>query len=83
MATVQTAMQVLDRHYLEMRCTLLDLAAALDRIERSDGLRDASHDPRYALIQKGISMLLSHGNDRAEKIQLLFSDSYEEGWNRK
>lgn len=83
MSTVQTAMQVLDRHFLEMRCTLLDLAAALDRIERSDGLRDASHDPRYTQIQKGISMLLSHGDDRAEKIQLLFSDSYQEGWNRK
>ena len=81
--TVQTAMQVLDRHFLEMRCTLLDLAAALDRVERSDGWRDAKHDPRYAQLQHGISMLLAHGEDRAEKIQLLFSDSYEEGWNRR
>lgn len=81
--SVQTAMQVLDRHFLEMRCTLLDLAAALDRIERSDGYRDARHDPRYAQIQQGISMLLGHGDERAEKIQMLFSDSYEEGWNRR
>ena len=81
--SVQTATQVLDRHFLEMRCTLLDLAAALDRIERSDGYRDAKHDPRYARLQQGISMLLAHGDDRAEKIQMLFSDSYEDGWNRR
>ena len=29
MATIQTSPQVLDRHYLEIRCGLLDLAAAL------------------------------------------------------
>ena len=80
--SIQSASQVLDRHFLEMRCTLLDLAAALDRIERSDGWRDAKSDPRYAQLQQGISLLLAHGDNRAEKIQMLFSDNYVEGWNR-
>lgn len=76
MPTVQTAQQVLDRHYLELRCALLDLAAALDRVERSDGAEAAIQDPRFALIEKGISVLLERGRDRAETIQMLCSDPY-------
>ena len=32
---IQSAAAVLDRHYLELRCTLLDMAAAFDRMERA------------------------------------------------
>jgi hypothetical protein len=76
MQTVQTAQQVLDRHYLELRCDLLDLAAALDRIERSDGAATATGDARFALIENGIRILLQRGSARAEAIQMLFSDPY-------
>ncbi len=76
MSTVQSAQQVLDRHYLELRCDLLDLAAALDRIERSDGSATATGDPRFALIENGIRILLQRGSARAEAIQMLFSDPY-------
>jgi hypothetical protein len=81
MPTIQTADQVLDRHFLEIRCGLLDLAAALDRIERSDAFASARSDPRLAQIRKGIELLLGEGADRAEQIQLLFSDEYQSGWN--
>jgi hypothetical protein len=83
MPTIQSASQVLDRHYLEVRCGLLDLAAALDRVARSDGASALAADPRLDLIRKGIDILSSDGTDRAERIQLLFSDRYQEGWNRK
>jgi len=83
MPTIQSAGQVLDRHYLEIRCGLLDLAAALDRIERSDGFDAARDDARLNLIRQAIDMLKTGGNDRAERIQLLLSDSYERGWNKK
>jgi hypothetical protein len=77
-----TATQVLDRHYLEIRCELLNLAASLDRIERHSGADQLHHDRRLEEIHKGLEILASGGNDRAERIQLLFSDPYREGWNR-
>ena len=80
MPTVQTAQQVLDRHYLEIRCDLLDLAAALDRLERSDGFSQAAQDPRLKLLHEGLRILSSAGDDRAERIQMLLSDSYVPQW---
>ncbi len=80
MPTVQTSQQVLDRHYLEIRCGLLDLAAAFDRLERSDGFSQTASDPRLALIREGLKILSSPGDDRAERFQLLLSDSYVPNW---
>lgn len=82
MPTVQTAQQVLDRHYLEIRCGLLDLAAALDRLERSDGFSQTTQDPRLAKLREGLQLLLTPGDDRAERIQLLFSDEYVPNWKK-
>jgi hypothetical protein len=81
MATQQTAPQILDRHFLEIRCGLLDLAAALDRIDRSEDASKACDDPRMAKIQQGLTILLNEQGQRAEQIQLLFSDEYVAGWN--
>lgn len=83
MPTLQQASQVLDRHYLEMRCEILDLAAALDRIERSAHAEQVADDPRLKLILQGIEILKSSGTDRAERIQLLFSDQYDPKWTEK
>ncbi len=83
MPTIQSAQQVLDRHYLELRCGLLDLAAGLDRVARSDNAAAAARDPRMELLRQGLRILATEGTDRAERIQLLFSDEYVEGWNRK
>lgn len=80
MPTIQTSQQVLDRHYLEIRCSVLDLAAALDRLERSDGFSQAASDPRLSLIQEGLRILSSPGADRAERFQMLLSDSYVPNW---
>ena len=83
MTTIQSASQVLDRHYLEIRCGLLDLAAALDRVARSDGAGQLADDPRMELIGRGIDILAQGGTDRAERLQMLFSDVYQAGWNRR
>lgn len=76
------ARQTLDRHYLEIRCELLNLAAALDRVARGDQADQVGNDPRLREIQQGLEILAGGGTDRAERIQLLFSDPYREGWNR-
>jgi hypothetical protein len=83
MSSALTADAVLDRVYLEIRCRLLDIAASLDRIARAEGGDGVQSDPRLAQIRKGIEILSGDGMDRAEKIQMLFSDPYVPNWNRR
>lgn len=74
------AQLLLDRSFLDLRCRLLDLAAGLDRIDRATGAETALHDPRRAQIEQALHLLLTPGTNRAEQIQLLFSDSYTDNW---
>ena len=84
MSAPQTARQALDRHYLEIRCRILDLAATLDRIDRVAEDDSVEGDPRLQLIREGLEIVLSQdGFDRAERVQMLFSDRYEPDWRRK
>ena len=73
-----SAQTALDRHYLEARSLMLDLAAILDRIDRG-GKAD---DPRLALFAKAMQVLKESGPDRAEKIQQIFSLEYDSGWKK-
>ncbi len=73
-----TSKAALDRHYLEARCLMLDLAAILDRIDRGGGLSD----PRLEQFAQALRVLQEKGPGRAEKIQHLFSLKYDAGWER-
>lgn len=81
--SLQTAERVLARHYLEIRCQLLDIAGALDRIDRADNTEGISNDPRMRKLQEGLTILQSSGPGRAERIQMLFSDEYLSGWQSR
>ena len=82
MSSPASSSAVLERVYLEIRCKLLDIAASLDRVARAEGANGVQSDPRLAQINQGIDMLKIAGSDRAERIQMLFSDAYVPGWNR-
>jgi hypothetical protein len=75
------AQDVLEKFYLEARARLLEVAATLDRIDRGHPVPE---DPRLQLLRKAIGQLQKSTAvskpDRAEKLQLLFSLAYEEGW---
>lgn len=73
--------QILDREFLVIRAKLLEVGAALDRLERADG--DVSDDHRLHLIRDAIELVASDGSHRAERIQLLFSREYDEAWQEK
>ena len=75
--------QILDREFLEIRAKILEVAAALDRIERAEG--EVADDPRMALIADAINGIASEHSApiRAEKIQLLFSRAYDEQWRNE
>jgi len=76
-----TAAELLDREFLTLRAKLLELAAGLDRLERANG--DVTADPRSRNLQRGIEDLLKTGADRAERLQLIFSQPYTGDWQSK
>ncbi|MEW4490692.1 hypothetical protein AB1L42_21595 [Thalassoglobus sp. JC818] len=82
MSQSMTAKQILERQFLEMRCGLLDLAAAFDRISRAEGASEVADDEQMKLLAKGLEVVADSEGQRAERLQLLFSDEYVEGWNR-
>lgn len=74
------AKQMLDREFLEIRRRLLDVAAAFDRIERADGYDDVRSAPRMAMLRQAARTLIDEARDRTERVQMVFSDNYDESW---
>ncbi|MBN2024301.1 MAG: hypothetical protein JW809_16070 [Pirellulales bacterium] len=72
---------VLDREFLPLRARLIDLAAALDRIDRASGLPAA--DPRREQIAHGLAVLNSPEPNRAEAVLAAFSLPYDPEWRAK
>lgn len=76
-----TSSEVLEREYLEIRAKILQLAASFDRLDRADG--DVSSDSRCELISKGLEILQSSDDNRAQQVQLLFSREFEDSWREQ
>ena len=81
MPSARTAHYVFDQELLPIRAKLLEVAAALDRIDRANG--STAGDPRRTQVQAAIQVLLRPEDDRAEQIQLIFSRPYEDDWQDK
>jgi hypothetical protein len=75
------AAPILEQEFLPLRAKLLEIAAALDRLDRADGWPEG--DPRAGRIRTAVQALLAPGGDRAEQIQLVFSRQYDEAWRDK
>ncbi|HYO09022.1 MAG TPA: hypothetical protein VER17_08610 [Tepidisphaeraceae bacterium] len=69
------AQQVLEHHFPEMRWRCLSLAADLDRVQRARGAAPAMADPRLAQLRDALKVLLGDGPNRAEQVQMIFSDT--------
>ena len=65
-----TKKDILDLHFMDTRCKLIDIAAFLDRMERHDGEADF----RLDALKKAIPILLSDQPDRAKATLESFSD---------
>jgi hypothetical protein len=76
MPSPTSAAKVLDAEFLPIRCRLIDLAAALDRIGRADGA--PTDDPRMAQIRRGLEILAGDAPGRAQRVQLEFSLPYDQ-----
>ena len=65
---------ITDLYFAEARSKLIDLAAFLDRIERSEG----EDDFRLKSLRAALHELATPGPEKAKKILLLLSDPTEE-----
>lgn len=65
-----TKRDILDLHFMDARCKLIDLAAFLDRVERHEG--DA--DFRLDAFRQALPILLSEKPDRARAVLEALSD---------
>ena len=75
------APQILNREFLDLRCRILDLAAAFDRLDRAEGT--VENDPRWQRLHEALQLLQDAKSERAEKVQLLFSREYDQAWVEK
>jgi hypothetical protein len=81
MAKVRSSAEVFDQEFLPIRAKLLEVAASLDRVDRTGGL--LTSESRLAQIRAAIEVLLRAEDDRAEQIQLIFSRPFENDWRDK
>ncbi len=80
MTRSQTANETLDRDFLDIRHGLLDIAAALDCIDRGRDADAVRSDPRMRQMAEAIGILAESNAGRAERVQMVFSRSYGPNW---
>jgi hypothetical protein len=63
--------ELVDEYFIENRTRLLEIAAFLDRLDRTDP--SASQDFRMQAFIEGLA-IVAEGGGRLDRLQLLFSD---------
>lgn len=64
----------IQKYFVENRSRILDIAAYLDRIDRSQNPEKAKDDFRMAALQRALEELTRPGVGRVEKIHEILSD---------
>lgn len=82
MSHARSATDVLECDFLVIRSKILDLAAALDRLDRATDRDQIEADPRLEQCRLAIETLLKSASSRTEAVQLLFSDPYQDDWRK-
>jgi hypothetical protein len=81
--STKTSTEIMNESFLELRARCLEIAAIFDRIDRAEGSRkglDSAASHSRQRIDDAIQVLLSDGDDRASRLQLLFSRPYDPQW---
>jgi len=78
---MRNAEQVVEQEFLQVRAKILEIAAFFDRLDPEDAKNVSSTNAdRLALLRAGCELLLDSENDKAARLQLLFSRKYDEQW---
>ncbi len=72
--------EVLNREFLVLRGKILEVAAALDRLDRAPEHPGHHPDPRLGHIRQALEALQRPEATRAETVQHLFSREYDPAW---
>jgi hypothetical protein len=78
MPTLANRPELFDREFLALRAKILEIAATLDRLDRSPG--SLAGDTRVEQVREAFAVLTGHESDRAERVQLVFSRPYDPAW---
>lgn len=70
----KSAGELLDIYFLDIRCALLETAAAFDRMERAGNWEQVKADPRVKKLIEACDLIKEPGGTRAEQFLTLFSD---------
>ncbi len=70
--------EVIDHYFLEHRAKLIDLAAFLDRLDRTSDYNAAGNDYRVAALFRALNILSDGETNRAGRILEIFSDKTAE-----
>ena len=72
-----------DQRFLTIRSLVVELSAALDRVERhaAEESIDLGEDIRWRLLAEAVTRLAA-GPCRVESVQELFSDAYDPAWRQ-
>jgi len=76
----RTAQQVLDAEFLVLRAKVLEIAASMDRVDRA--ATSQLDELKIQTLNAAIETLLRPGPNRAEQIQILFSNAYDDKWRQ-
>ena len=68
-----SATEIVDEYFIENRTRLLEIAAFLDRLDRSDP-SESRRDFRIRAFNDAVALLSSPSADRLMRIQMLLSD---------
>lgn len=81
MSTTRSAREVLEQEFLQVRAKILELAAFFDRLTEAEA---SDVDQRQLeLLQQGCQILNDAEEDKAARLQLLFSREYDAEWREK
>ena len=69
-----TTTQIVDEYFIENRHRLLDIAAFLDRLERSADGQDGEADFRVRAFRGALETLVDGRGERVRRIHMVFSD---------
>jgi hypothetical protein len=66
--------QIMQEYFIENRTRVLEIAAFLDRLDRSSDEEPSSEDFRMMAFRRALMVLASGDPDKIGQIQLIFSD---------
>ena len=74
----RSAAQIVADEFMIARAKIVELAATLDRIERASGNVDDSKNMQ--LLVQGMHILIDDEVEKAKRVQLLMSRTYDPNW---